>query len=399
MVNFNFYNPVRIIFGAGESSRIGEIADGFGKKAMVVSYTEHGYMNTLLDSIENSLRTQGVEVFTYYCIQANPLLSHIQAGIDICKNKGINFIIGVGGGSVMDSAKTIGVGAVYDGNVWDMFMSRHDNSVTLVEPKATLPTVMVPTLPATSSEMNNIAVITNDTTTEKSYLFNNIIYPKVSIMDPQITCSLPPYQTACGAVDAISHILEAYFNCVSDTPLQDRLQEGTVVTIIDLVKKILADPANVALRSSMQWASSLAWNGWLQAGINPGSPMHQIGHVLSARHGVTHGATLCIVMPAFFRYVVNERAERFVLFGEKMLGLDLSNLPVLDGANKAIDTFEAFIKSVGVQTKLSQVNIFEDEFEDIANDVVRISCNSEGFLPSNPPVGRNGIIEILKLAK
>ncbi len=399
MVNFNFYNPVRIIFGAGESTQIGKFTEGFGKKVLVVSYAEHDYMLDLLADIVKSFNEQGIEVFTNYNITANPLLSQVKTSIKICREQAINFVVGVGGGSVMDAAKTIAVGSVYDGEVWDMFMSRHDNTKIAVEPTDTLPTIMVPTLPATSSEMNNIAVITNDETTEKSYLYNSIIYPKISIIDPVITCLLPPYQTACGAVDAISHIMEAYFNCVQDTPLQDRLQEGTVVTIIDLAKKILNNPSDLSLRSSMQWASCLAWNGWLQAGINPGSPMHQIGHVLSARHGITHGATLGIIMPAFFRYVVNQRAGRFILFGEKMLGLDLSGFSEIDGANKAIDTFEDFIKSVGVETRLSQVKIFEDEFEVIANDVARISCNKEGFLASDPPVNRKGIIEILKLAK
>ena len=398
MVNFTCYNPVKVVFGAGESARTGKIVKNLGKTCLVVCYEQHDFLDSLLNSICSSLEREGIRVLTHYTVTANPLLSPIHAGIEICRAEKVDFVVGVGGGSVMDSAKTIAVGACYEGDVWDMFMSRHDSSVRIVTPKAALPAVMIPTLPATSSEMNNIAVVTNDKTTEKSYLQSDLIYSRISIMDPKITCSLPAYQTACGAVDAISHIMEAYFNCAPDTPLQDRLQEADVATIMDLSKKVLADPKNVALRSSIMWASTLAWNGWLQCGIAPGSPMHQIGHVLSARFGVTHGATLGIIMPAFFRYVAPQRADRFVRLGEKMLGLDLSNMTELEGAYRAIDAFEEYIASVGVQTKLSQVNIPESAFEDIANDVVRISCDANGNLPSNPPVGKEGILAVLKLA-
>lgn len=398
MVNFTYYNPVRVIFGAGESARIGEITKGLGGTCLVVSYEEHDFLNPLLNRVCESLEKAGVRVITHYTVTANPLLTPIHAGIEMCRNQQVDFIVGVGGGSVMDSAKTIAVGANYDGDVWDMFMSRHDSSIKIATPESALPTVMIPTLPATSSEMNNIAVVTNDKTTEKSYLQSDLIYAKISIIDPEITCSLPAYQTACGAVDAISHILEAYFNCVPDTPLQDSIQEGTVATIIDLSQKVLADPGNIALRSNIMWASTIAWNGWLQCGIAPGSPMHQIGHVLSARYGVTHGATLGIIMPAFFRYVAPQRTERFLQFGERMLGLNLKDMPDLEGAYHAIDVFEEYIASVGVQTKLSQVNIPESAFEEITNDVVRISCDINGNLPSNPPVGKEGILAVLKLA-
>lgn len=399
MVDFEFYNPVKIVFGDGASARIGELTQGFGRRALIVSYAQHAYMDDLLQRVEQALEGQGIAVTTHYVVTANPLLSHVRAGVALCRERDIAFVVGVGGGSVMDSAKAIAAGATYEGDVWGMFMSRHDQSVAVVPPTDSLPTVMIPTLPATSSEMNCIAVITNDETTEKSYVSHPLLYPKLSIMDPRITCSLPPYQTGCGCVDAISHILEAYFNCVPDTPLQDRLQEGAVVTLMELGRRVLRDPADVALRANIQWASSLAWNGWLQAGIDPGSPMHQIGHVLSARYGVTHGATLGIVMPAFFRYVAPQRADRFVQFGERMLGLDLAGMAPLDGAYRAIDAFERFIEEMGVQTRLTQVNVPEADFAAIADDVVRVSCNAAGYLPSDPPVGRDGILEVLRLAK
>lgn len=394
MINFEYYSPVKVIFGAGERHRIGDIVASVGNTALLVSYAAHDFMKQLLNETEAALKKHGVNVFTCYNVTANPMISQIKEGIRICRSENVDVIIGIGGGSVMDASKSIGIGALYEGDVWDMFLSRHDY-ITAVEPKKTIPTIMIPTLPATSSEMNNIAVATNDSTCEKSYVSHTLLYPAVSVIDPEITCSLPAYQSSCGAVDAISHILEAYFNCEPDTPLQDRLQEGTVITIMELIPEILNDPLNVSLRAKMQWAAALCWNGWLQLGIAPRSPMHQIGHVLSARFGITHGATLGIIMPAFFRYVLPHRIDRFAQFGRRIFGLDGEN-PVI--AEKAIDLFEDFISGTGVQTKLSQVGVGEADFDAVASDVVRVSCDADGFLPSDPPVDKNGIIEILRLA-
>ncbi|MDD4772144.1 MAG: iron-containing alcohol dehydrogenase [Eubacteriales bacterium] len=394
MVSFEYYNPVRVIFGCGESSRIGEIAHDFGKKALIVTYEQHAFLKHILERTEEILLNKDMVVFNCFNITANPMISQINTGIEICRQENIDVIIGIGGGSVMDASKAIGIGTFYSGDVWDMFMSRHD-CIRDVKPQKSLPTIMIPTLPATSSEMNNIAVATNDSTCEKSYICHNIVYPDISIIDPEITCLLPKYQSACGAVDAISHLLEAYFNCVPDTPLQDRLQEGTILTIMELIPKILNDPYNKTLRANMQWASTISWNGWLQAGINPGSPMHQIGHVISARFGVTHGATLGIIMPSFFRYVLNHRVERFAQFGRRIFNLNGSDVDI---AKKAIDMFESFIASVGVQTRLSQVGIIESDIKAIAEDVERVSCDEKGHLPSVPPVGKKDIENILRLA-
>ena len=392
MINFEYYNPVKIIFGVDESKRIGEVASQIGKTALVLSYDNINFMRKLIDNINELIAESGMKVFNLFNVTANPMMSQVKAGIEICRENNVDVIIAVGGGSVMDAAKTIGIGAKYDGDPWDMFV--HGNNDPYI-PVDTIPTIMIPTLPATSSEMNNIAVITNDETVEKSYIFNNIVYPKISIVDPKLTCSLPPYQTACGGVDAISHMMEAYFNCVPDTPFQDRLQEGSIITIMELLPQVLKDPNNTSIRASIQWASTLAWNGWLQAGAAPASPMHQIGHVLSSRFGVTHGASLGIVMPGFFKYVCGRRIERFAQFGERVLFLNEASQK--ETAYKAIEMFEKFIDSVGVQTKLSQVGITADKIEFIASEVEKISCDKEGYLPSDPPVDREDIIKILKL--
>lgn len=392
MTNFTYYNPVEIRFGIGASRHIGETAAAYGKRVLLVSYADISYMQSTVDAVLRSLIDSGMDVTTFFAITANPLLSQVQEGIRLCRKQAIEVIVGLGGGSVMDAAKTIGVGSLYDGDVWDMFCHACN---TPVEPMCSLPTIMIPTLPATSSEMNNIAVVTNEATTEKAHICARVLYPKVSLVDPALTCSLPAYQTACGGVDAISHIMESYFNCAPDTPLQDRLQEAAMSTLLELLPQVLAQPHNAELRASIQWASTLAWNGWLQAGVEPRSPMHPIGHVLSARFQVTHGATLGIVMPAFFRYVCSRRLSRFAQLGRRVFDLTGSDATV---AAEAIDRFEAFIESVGVPTRLSQVGIGADSLELLANDVVRVHCGADGALPSDPPVYRNDILAILQLA-
>ena len=401
MLNFELYNPVKIIFGARESENAGAYARTLGKTALVVSYSEHSFISDLLDRVSASLLDNGVSVTTFYKVQANPLISHIREAISICREKKIDLVIGIGGGSVMDSAKIIAAGVLYPDDVWKMFVSRHDVDVA-VPPTESLPTMLIPTLPATSSEMNCIGVATNDETHEKAYVVAPALYSKISLVDPELTLTLPAFQTASGAIDAISHVLEAYFNGDQYSPLQDRLQEGLVISIMEELKEVLADPENVAHRANIQWASTLAWNGWMQAGLNATTPMHQMGHVLSARYNITHGVTLAIFMASFFRYTAtlnDERAARFAVAGERILGINRNGRSDYDVAEEFVDRFTEFMKSTGIPTTLHEVGIEEKDFGAIADDIVAHGCDLNGNLPSIPPIGREGILKTLYLAR
>lgn len=402
MLSFECYNPVKVVFGVGKSKEVGTYAKEYGKKAMLVTYGEHAFFDALLKDIHQNLKDNGMTVIDFFKIQANPLLSHIREAAEICRKENVDVVIALGGGSVMDSVKLIAAGALYEDDLWKMFVSRHDKAVA-VPPTKSLPKILIPTLPATSSEMNNIGVATNDETHEKQYVWSNTLFSNVSIMDPSLTCSLPPFQTAAGAVDAISHVLEAYFSGDQHSPVQDRTQEGLVVAIMDELRAIMKDPSNVDHRANIQWASTLAWNGWMQCGLAASTPMHQMGHVLSARYNTTHGVTLAIFMASFLPYCCRlnaERAARTALFAEKIFGMnrkDYKNDEEMGLA--ALDKLVEFIKSVGLPTKLSEVGIPESEFDAIADDIVRLGCDANGNLPSIPPIGRDGIMEILKLAK
>lgn len=403
MRNFELYNPVRVVFGNGESKQIGRYAQKLGKKALIISYEKHDFFSSLLDDVKRSLTAYGISYAEYYRVQANPLLCHIREAVELCRAEQVDFCIGIGGGSVMDSTKVIAAGVLYQGDLWKMFVSRHDRAVA-VPPVASLPTLMIPTLPATSSEMNCIAVATNDVTHEKAYVSAAVLYPAVSVVDPSLACSLPARQTAIGAVDAMSHVLEAYLNGDQRSPLQDRLHEGILVTIMSELREILKDTTNVEHRANLQWAATLSWNGYLQSGLDATTPMHQMGHILSARYNTPHGVTLAIFMDSYFRYtsVLNaEREARFAQLGEKVFGLSRNGRPDREVAEATVDRFVAFMDEVGVPHTLSAAGIptTEDELAQIADDIVAHGCDADGNLPSIPKIGKPGILKILSMAK
>ena len=400
MLNFELYNPVRIIFGPGEAENIGKYTKEYGTKAMLVTYDVHDFFNELLAKLDKSFKDAGVTVTEFFKVKPNPRLSDIEEAIDICRKEGIEVIVALGGGSVMDSAKAIGAGVKYDGDPWKMFVSRHDKAVA-VPPTDTLPTIMIPTKSATSSESNNVAVATNDRTHEKAYIWAPVLYPKICVMDPCVTATLPKFPMAAGAVDAMSHVLEAYLNGDQNSPVQDRCHEGLLMAVMDLIRKIFKDPDDIQARASLQWASTLTWNGYLQAGLAAPTPCHQIGHVLSALYDIDHGVTLAVIMPAFFRYTAHlndERAARFAELGYRIFRLDREGRKDIDIADECIDKFVAFVKEVGVPVNLKSVNVPKEDLDKIADEVIAHGCDADGNLPSIPKIGRNGLMTILNMA-
>lgn len=400
MLNFELYNPVRIIFGPGEAENIGKYTKEYGTKAMLVTYDVHDFFNELLAKLDKSFKDAGVTVTEFFKVKPNPRLSDIEEAIDICRKEGIEVIVALGGGSVMDSAKAIGAGVKYDGDPWKMFVSRHDKAVA-VPPTDTLPTIMIPTKSATSSETNNVAVATNDRTHEKAYIWAPVLYPKICVMDPCVTATLPKFPMAAGAVDAMSHVLEAYLNGDQNSPVQDRCHEGLLMAVMDLIRKIFKDPDDIQARASLQWASTLTWNGYLQAGLAAPTPCHQIGHVLSALYDIDHGVTLAVIMPAFFRYTAHlndERAARFAELGYRIFRLDREGRKDIDVADECIDKFVTFVKEVGVPVNLKSVNVPKEDLDKIADEVIAHGCDAEGNLPSIPKIGRDGLMTILNMA-
>jgi alcohol dehydrogenase YqhD (iron-dependent ADH family) len=399
MNNFVLNNPVKVVFGPGEVAKAGEEAAALGTKALVVSYLKHDVLADVLKTVEASLTDAGVTPIPFYAVSANPTLDECAAGVAAAKEAGVDLVIAVGGGSAMDSAKIISAGVFYPHDLWMMIRDRHDDTENTIEPETALPLMCIPTLPATSSEMNPGAVVTNPETKEKSYVFSSVLFPKVAILDPELTCTLPAYQTAAGVADAISHAMESYLFSPGDTPLQDGFLESTFRTLIDNGRVALADPKNIVARSNIQWAACMAWNGILDAGIGAWAPMHQFGHVISARFNVAHGATLSMVMPSYMRFILPKRLDRLVPLATRVFGVCPDGKTDEQVAGEGIDAFEAFLTEIGMPTRLAHADVPADAIPTMCEDVFRISLNADGVLDGIPTIDPDGIRAIYDLAK
>ena len=394
MNNFEFYNPVKVIFGAGEIEKTGEQAAKIGKKALVVSYKEHDFFVDLLNKVYSLLQDNGVKPVAFNEITANPLLSQVEAGVAKAKETDCDFVIAIGGGSAMDAAKCIAGGVLYEGELANMIASSHSGESEVVFPSTALPTLMIPTLPATGSEMNCCGVLTNDYTGSKSYVWDECLYPQVSIVDPSLTCTLPAYQTASGAIDTISHVMEFYINGLEKTPLNYFIQEGVIKVCLEKLPEVLKDPQNVEIRSDLQWCSIMALNGISQPG-NAWTPMHQMAHVISSKFGTAHGATLAIIMPSWMRYMWKTRKDQYLRFAKNIWGLEAATEADEEATIlKAIDKFEQFIADNGVQTRLSQVGATKDDLEALTDGCVKVSFSGDGVLPSHTDLTREMVLDI-----
>ncbi len=381
MQKFDFYNPVRVLYGIGETERIGRETAKIGHVALIVTYADAIFLQPLIDRIKMLLNQEGVASYIHAAATANPQLSQARSGVKLAKEINADVIIGVGGGSAMDLAKVIAAGAVfpYD-DIRQMIMFSHSN-VTSVSPITALPTVMLPTLPATGSEMNPTAVITDEITHEKSYVWApNCLYPRLAIIDPCLLNTLPSYQMACGGIDIVSHILESYVNgtgrCLD---VIDGMQEGVMKAVLDNLQMAIECPENTDLRGMLQWASDIAINGWVTAGTYGFTPMHQMGHVLSARYNATHGATLSAMMIAWFRYFDNHSENgRYVRAAQRVFNC---NTP-----RQAADWMQSFYAKLGVQVSIRQFGVHEEDIPSLAQDVRRISFTNQDVLGCIPPL-------------
>ena len=397
MNNFEFFNPVRVIFGAGSLKQIGKETKKIGTKVLLVTYSDHKFLDPVIEKIESSLTAEGISLTKYFGISVNPKMGEVEEGIRLCKKCGAEMLIGLGGGSAMDATKTIAAGTLYKGELWNMVFSRHDNSINIVPPEVALPTIMIPTLPATGSEMNPTAVITNEKLNEKSYTWSPCLYPKVSIVDPELTTSLPPFQSACGAADTIAHVLEFYLMGFEDAFLNNRIQEGVMLTVLEYFPRVRINPNDVTSRSHLQWASIVALNGWSQPG-DSWTPMHQLGHVLSARTNCTHGASLTIVMPAWMKYYYKTNLVQYGKFAQRVFGIDPGGLSPEKLALEGIRRFEETLVEWGLPTKLGDIGLTEKDIESVTSDVVKVSFRNDGLMLSRPMATREDIVKVFKLA-
>ena len=384
MENFTYYYQTKIIFGRGTESQVGQEIRNHSKKILLHYGKGSIKKSGLYDKIVTSLKKAGVDYIELPGVAPNPRLSMVNEGIELCRENNIDFILAVGGGSVIDSAKAIAVGVHYDGDVWDFFSE--DKPIEKV-----LPIGVVLTIPAAGSEASDASVITNEEKSRKIAISSDLLRPKFAIMNPELTVTLPEFQTACGIADMIAHIVERYFTNSSFVDLTDELCEGTFRSIIKNARLVMKEPDNYDYRAELMWASSIAHQGILGTGRSEDWASHRIEHELSAFYDVTHGAGLAVVIPAWMKYVYKHNPKRFARFAREVWGIDSGTDEEM--ALKGIEALQNFFKEMGLPTTLKELGIDDKKLEEMAN-----MCVQEGSVGNFVKLKSNDVLEIYKLA-
>ena len=364
MLNFDYCNKTRIIFGKGTEERVGSETAKYAKRILLHHSGGHPVSSGLIDRVKDNLKNAGVEWVELTGVQPNPRLSLVYKGIDIVKNEKLEFVLAVGGGSAIDSAKAIAAGAVNDGDVWEFFDRKKSTDKAL-------PIGTILTIPAAGSESSISCVITNEEGPWKRGMNFECLRPVFSIMNPELTYSLPPYQTACGVVDMLAHIMERYFTKVENVELTDELCEGAMRTIIRNARKIFSGGENnYDARAEIMWAGALAHNGLLDTGRGGDWASHALDHELSALFDIAHGAGLAIMFPAWIRYNIKEGTARLARFAAKVWGVDGAFYDYEQAALEGVFRMENFFRSIGMPVKFADANLDPARIPEMAKRVV-----------------------------
>lgn len=356
MENFSYQASTKIIFGKDAHEKLQQELKNQAKRILTVYGSGSVKKNGVYDAVQKQLK--GFEVHELWGVQPNPHLSLCYKGIEICKEKNIDFILAVGGGSVIDSAKAIAIGAKSDKDVWDYYLYN-----TPVEDA--LPIASVLTIPAAGSEMSDASVITNTDTGYKLDCGAPCLRPKFAILNPEFTYTLPSYQTACGASDILAHMMERYFTRTQSTDLTDRLLEGAMKTLITYAHLAIRYPDNYDIRAEMMWTGTVAHNGFLGVGRIEDWGSHMIEHEISAIYDIAHGEGLAIVFPAWIKYV-SEGGDRFVQFARRVFGIDMAADKKEEAIAAGIEALKNFYRSIGLAVSLKEKGITEERIAEMA---------------------------------
>lgn len=363
MNNFTFHIPTDIRFGKDQIQCLPEELEKYGKNVLLVYGGGSIKRSGLYDKIRDLLKD--FEVSELSGIEPNPKLTSVEKGAAICKEKGIQVILAVGGGSTIDASKHIAAAACYDGKPWELVKDR-----SLV--KKALPVAVVLTICATGSEMNSGAVISNEKTHEKLEINHPLLYPELSICDPTYLYTLPPEQTAAGAVDILSHVMEQYFQPNDEAYITDVLSEAVMKTVVKYARKAMDEPQNYEARSNLMWASTVGLNHLLTVGKGGAWSVHPIEHVISAYYDITHGVGLAILTPAWMEYVLSGKTvRRFARFAREVFGVKETD--DAKAAELGIEKVREFNQSLGMPSTLTEVGILQDKFDEMAAEAVRTS--------------------------
>jgi len=370
MRDFVYYAPTEVVFGKESEEQVAGLVKKYGGHKVLVHYGGRSAKKSgLLDKIFALLRQGGVDFVELGGVVPNPRLSLVQKGIDLCRKEKVDFILAIGGGSVIDSSKAIACGVPFDGNVWDIYMGK-------AEPASYLPVASVLTIPAAGSEMSDASVITNEDGDVKVGYSNPMSRPKFAIMNPVRTFTLPPYQTAAGVTDMMMHTMERYFSPEDDMDLTDALAEAVLRSMKENVYKVLADPEDYRARAQIMWGGSVAHNDLTGCGMTGDWATHQLEHELSGMFDVTHGAGLAAIWPSWARYVYKENVSRFVRFAVNVMGVPQDFTDPEGTAVKGIEAMERFYHAIGMPINIHEL-IGREVTDDEIKEMVR-KCSWDG---------------------
>ncbi|MGE7954568.1 iron-containing alcohol dehydrogenase [Lysinibacillus xylanilyticus] len=364
MDSFTFYNPVKLHFGEDALEKLPREIAQYGKKVLVVygggSVKKNGVYNAVIEKLHEADKT----IFELSGVEPNPRVETARLGIDICKREGIDLVLAVGGGSVIDCSKLIVAGAKYDGDAWDIVKRK-----VFVQDALPLGTVL--TLAATGSEMNSGSVITNAATEEKLSWGSPAAFPKFSILNPVYTVTVPKDHTVYGIVDMMSHVFEQYFHSTTNTPITDEMCEGVLRTVITTAPKLLDDLENIQLRETILLAGTIGLNGFLSIGSRGDWASHNIEHAVSAVYDIPHAGGLAILQPHWMRLSVSVNPERFAGLATRVFGVDATGKSPEEVAYEGIDRISSFWTSLGAPSRFADYDIDDSKFNQIVEHAMQ----------------------------
>ena len=356
--DFNICIDTKFVFGKDAQNQIGRELKQMGIHKVLIHHDNGKFLydTGLLEQVEKLLEQEGIETLELGGVQPNPRLSLVREGIALAKKEQVDLVLAIGGGSVIDSAKAIGLGAVTDTEVWEFFTG---NAV----PERSLPTGVILTCPATGSESSAVTVVNNTDVGMKLLVSNPVVRPAIAFMNPELTYSLPKFLTACGVVDMFSHVCERYFTPDSEIGVIDRMSEGILKTLVEIGPKVLEEPSNYSYRAEIMWIGTIAHNNTVGIGRVQDWATHEIGNELSALYDTPHGATLSIIMGSWMRYIYQKSPERFARYAKEVFGVEWTKENTLEAAYAGILKTEEYFRSMGMPVSFGDFKVPTDEVE------------------------------------
>lgn len=373
MNNFSFYSPTDFVFGKGTENSTGQYVKKFGGSKVLIHYGGGSVVKSgLLDRVKESLSAEGLEYVELGGVQPNPKSGLIYEGIELSKKENVNFVLAVGGGSAMDSAKAIALGATYDGDFWDFYTGK-----TVTE---AIPVGVIVTLAGTGSEGSGDAVVTNENGMYKRCADGDVLRPKFAILNPELTTTLPPYQTASGIADIMAHCMERLFSHTKNVEVTDRLLEAILLTMIKEGKRAMQDPNNYEARANIMWAGMVAHNNITGVGRDQDWGTHHMENELSSTYGCSHGAGLAILFPAWMTYAMKVDVNRFVEFAVRVWGCQMNFEDPEVTAREGIAAFKNFMKEIGMPTTITEIGGKEEDIPNLVKSMFYEAPNHGNFV-------------------